>query len=152
VDGSNIICTGHGTTAFKIEKDGDGFTAKELWNNATAGTQFNTPVLKDGKLYGLSSKQNFFCMDAQTGKVLWSDSASHGQFGSIVDAGSVLMALTQDGKLAVLKPNDKQIEEVTTYKVADGGTFAHPVIVGSRIYIKDKDSLRLLSVSDQAAS
>jgi hypothetical protein len=44
------------------------------------------------------------------------------------------------------------MEAVVSYKVAEGGTFAHPVVVGNRIYIKDKDSLRLLSVEGKVAS
>ncbi len=52
IDGQTVIYTGagRGTTAVKIEKQGDGFAAKELWSNPEIGVQFNTPVLKDGFL------------------------------------------------------------------------------------------------------
>lgn len=149
VDGNTIICTGHGTKAFTISKDGDKFSAKELWSNEQAGTQFNTPVLKDGKLYGMSNRGNFYCMDAKDGKVLWTDSTKHDQFCAIVDAGSVLLALPSDGQLLVLKPNDQKYEEIAKYKVSDGKTYAYPVAAGSRIYIKDKDSVTLFVIGGQ---
>ena len=55
----------------KIEKSTDGFTGKELWANADKSVQFNTPVLKEGLLYGLSASNELFCLDAQTGKTAW---------------------------------------------------------------------------------
>jgi outer membrane protein assembly factor BamB len=151
VDGSTVICTGHGTTAFKVEKKGDAYAATESWTNKD-GTQFNTPVLHDQKLYGVSNRGNFFCMDAQTGKTLWMDKSNRGQFGAIVDAGSVLLAITQKGEMTVIQPNDKEFKALATYKVSDGETYAHPVLAGNRIYIKDKDSLKLYTVEGQTAS
>ena len=151
IDGPTIICTGHGTTAFKVEKKADAYAATESWNNRD-GTQFNTPVLHDGKLYGVSNRGNFFCMDAQTGKTLWMDKSNRGQFGAIVDAGSVLLAITQKGEMTVIQPNDKEFKALATYKISDGETYAHPVLAGNRIYIKDKDSLKLYTVEGQTAS
>ena len=46
---------GHGTSAVKIEKQGDKFSVKTLWNNSEQGTTFNSPVLKDNLLYGISN-------------------------------------------------------------------------------------------------
>ncbi|HSZ55508.1 MAG TPA: PQQ-binding-like beta-propeller repeat protein [Tepidisphaeraceae bacterium] len=152
IDGDTVICTGHGTKAFAISKEGDAFAARELWSNDQVGTQFNTPVLKDGKLYGLSSKGNFFCMDARSGKVLWTDTAKHQNFCAIVDAGAVLFALPPDGQLTVIKPDDQTFEAAAKYKVSDNPTYAHPVLAGDRIYIKDKDSLTLFLLTGKTAA
>src|SRR5262249_38825772 len=56
VDGQTLIYTGssRGTRAVKFEKEGDGVTAKELWKNADKSAQFNTPVLREGLLYGIT--------------------------------------------------------------------------------------------------
>jgi outer membrane protein assembly factor BamB len=152
IDGDNVLCTGHGSKAFTVSKQGDAFAAKELWTNDQVGTQFNTPVLKDGRLYGLSSKGNFYCMDAKTGKVLWTDTTKHQNFCAIVDAGSVLIALPPDGDLIAFKPSDQKFEELAKFKVSGSPTYAHPVIAGNRIYIKDKDSLTLFLLTGNAAA
>ena len=152
VEGDTVYCTGHGSKAFTVSKGGDSFAARELWSNDQVGTQFNTPVLKDGKLYGLSSKGNFFCMDSKTGKVLWTDTAKHQNFCAILDAGPVLIALPPDGQLIVFKPDAQKFEEVAKYKVSDSPTYAHPVIAGNRIYIKDKDSLTLFLLNGNTAA
>jgi outer membrane protein assembly factor BamB len=145
VDGQTVIFTGQGTgtKAVKIEKQGDGFAAKELWSNDKLGTGYNTPVLRDGLLFGMSDRANFFCMSAKTGEALWTDSAKRDRFGSIVDAGPVLLALPEKSGLIAFKPSDKKYEELAQIKVSDGPIYAHPVVAGKRIFVKDRDTLTL---------
>jgi hypothetical protein len=40
----------------------------------------------------------------------------------------------------------KEFKQLAKYKVAESGAYAHPVISGKRIFIKDKDSLVLYTV------
>ena len=168
-DGNTLIyCgSGRGATAVKIEKDGDGYAAKELWKNPDNSVQFNTPVLKDGMLYGLSANNVFFCNSAADGKTAWTaplapsapGAAAGGQgggrrrggmggggYGSIVDAGSVLLALTPSSELIAIQPNEKQYTELARIKVADSPTYAYPVISGNRVFIKDQDSVTLYTL------
>ena len=63
--------------------------------------------------------------------------------GTIVDAGSVLFALTPSAQLIVFEASDKEFKQLASYKVAAGQTHAYPVASGNRIFIKDKDSLTL---------
>ena len=70
VDGQTLIYTGssRGVTAVKFEMEGDKLVAKELWKNADKSVQFNTPVIKDGLLDGLTLTNELFCINVQTGK------------------------------------------------------------------------------------
>jgi len=83
VDGQTVIFTGasRGTNAVKIEKQGDGFVTKELWSNKDVAVQFNTPVLKEGLLFGLTDKDTLFCLNAQTGQTAWIDTTRRGSGG-----------------------------------------------------------------------
>jgi outer membrane protein assembly factor BamB len=146
VDGQTVIYTGQGkgTKAVKIEQQADGFAAKELWSNEELGTGFNTPVLKDGLLYGLSQRGNFFCLNAQTGQPAWTDTNKYSNFGAILDAGSVLLALPEKAGLIAFKPGDKQYEELARIKVSDTPTYAHPVVAGKRLFVKDQETVVLL--------
>jgi len=150
VDGQTVIYTGsgRGTKAVKIEKQADGFAAKELWSNPDVAPQFNTPVLKDGFLFGLSDKGNLFCINALTGQTVWTDEARQDRsgFAAIVDAGSVILALPSNSELIVFKPSDKEYAELARIKVADTPTFAHPVIAGNRIFVKDEQTLAMLTI------
>jgi outer membrane protein assembly factor BamB len=200
VEGEAFIIAGRGVKAVKFAKEGDKFVGRELWNNPDKTVQFNTPVLKDGRLYGLAANNELFCLDAKDGKTLWAapfpgtpgaeggapanrparDGANYlpirtaqtvfgqaappeprppgqgppgmggrrgggmgGGYGSIVDAGSVLFALTPAGQLLVFEPSASEFKQLAVYRVADGQTYAYPVIGRKGILIKDRDALTL---------
>ena len=145
INGQTIIYTGQGdgTRAIKIQKQGDKLVVNELWKNEQLGTAFNTPVLKDGLLFGLSPRGNLFCLNATSGQTAWSDTTNHKNFGSLIDAGSAILALTSKSELIAFKPSDKGYTEIARIKVADTPTYAHPVIAGKRIYVKDAETLAL---------
>jgi outer membrane protein assembly factor BamB len=146
IDGQTLIYTGvgRGTVAVKLEKQGEAFTATPLWSNTEISPRFCTPVLKNGLLFGLSQDGNFYCLNAQTGKTAWVEAgAKRDAFGSILDAGSVLVALTSKSHLIVFQPSDKAYTEVASIKVADTATYAHPVLAGNRVFVEDANSLTL---------
>ncbi len=143
VDGQTVIYTGQnrGTIAVKIEKQGDEFTATELWNKKNVSTWFCTPVLSGWMLFGLSQQGNIFCLSTATGGELWTNDTKHDRFGTVLDAGSVLMAITPRSPLIVFRGNNFRYEEVAKYKVADTPVYAQPAVAGDAIYIKDQESL-----------
>ncbi len=149
VDGQMVIYTGQGTgtRAVKVKKDGDKFATEELWTNGDVGTNFNTPVLKDGMLYGISTDNKVYCMSAENGKTTWVGSEEIDRFGSIVDVGSCLLALSPKSELIVIEPNVMEYKELARYKVSDSPVYAYPIATGNRIYIKDQeDSITLWTV------
>src|SRR5437899_872109 len=74
VEGQTLIYSGsgRGSTAVKLEKPGDKVTAKELWKNTDNSVMFNSPVLKNGFVYGLSAGDDILCINAVDGKTAWS--------------------------------------------------------------------------------
>ncbi len=149
VIGQTVVYTGQdsGTRAVEIQREGDGFAVKELWTNPDLGTGFSTPVVKDGLLFGLSTGGNLFCLNARTGETVWVDPATRRQnFGSLLDAGSVIFALPSDSELIAFKPSDKGYEELARIKIADQSTYAHPVIAGNRIYVRDQMTVAMLTI------
>jgi len=144
VDGDTVIYTGQGrgTHAVKVEKKGDAFAATEIWKS-DVGVQFNTPVLKDGMLYGLSDKGKLFCLNAKDGgKTVWEDGGGHKNYAGILDAGTALLALPENGEMIVYKPGEK-FEELAKIKVGGAATYGLPVVCGKRILVKDQDSLTM---------
>ena len=150
VDGQTVIYTGagRGTFSIKIEKEGDAFAAKELWSNPDIATQYNTPVLRDGLLFGLSNSGTLFCLDAATGKTAWVDAAQldRSGFGAIVNAGAVLMALPSSAEMIVFEPAAAAYKEVARIKVSETPIYSYPVIAGNNLYIKDQDTVALYTI------
>jgi len=63
-----------------------------------------------------------------------------------VDAGSVMLALTPSSELVVFTPSEKAYSEVAKVKIAKTATYAHPVVIDNRIFVKDQDSVSLLTI------
>jgi len=143
INGQIIYYTGQGTgtKAIQITREGDNFVTKELWNNPEIGAKWNTPVLKDGFLYGFTDQRRIYCIDASTGKTAWYDSAVNSDFATIVDCGPVIIGLPSTGNLIVMKSDPKAYTEVAKYKVAETPVYAFPVISGNVIYVKESENL-----------
>ena len=101
--------------------------------------------MSDNMIFGSTSLSQLFCLDAGTGMTAWMDTTKHDRsgFASILDAGKVIMALPSSSHLIVYKPDGKGYSELANIKVADTPTYAHPVIAGNRIFIKDEKNITL---------
>lgn len=64
-----------------------------------------------------------------------------GGYGSLVDAGPDLVALTPGSELIVFQPTEKQYTQLAKLKVAQTPTYAYPILSGPRVLIKDQDSV-----------
>ncbi len=149
VNGQNIYYTGQGNgiKAIRIDRQGDAFSAKELWSNSEVGTKWNTPILKNGYLYGFSDTRRIFCVNATNGQTAWIDPATNSDFSTIVDCGTVLIGLASTGNLIVFNPDSRDYSEVKKYKVSDTPVYAFPVVTGNRIFVKDAESLTLYTIN-----
>jgi hypothetical protein len=54
--------------------------------------------------------------------------------------------LTSNPEFIVFKPNANKYEEIAKIKVADTPVYAHPVMAGNAIYIKDQNMLAMFTV------
>jgi outer membrane protein assembly factor BamB len=137
-----------GTKAIKVSKQGDKWAATQVWHNPKISMYMSTPVLDGDFLYGLSHlrKGQFFCMDARTGEVAWMTEGREGANAAVVSAGKTLMFLTSDASLIVANKTPKAFEQVAKYSVADAATWAHPVLFGKHILVKDEANLSLWAV------
>lgn len=146
VDGQRVIYTGQGKGLFalKIEAKGDSFAATPIWTNTQLGARFTTPVLHNRLVIGYTG--HFFCADAQTGATLWTDTTNRGNSAALVDAGSVIFAVTVNSELVAFSPSDKAYTEFLRCKVAESETWAHPVMAGDRVFVRDRDSVTLWGI------
>ncbi len=163
VEGQTVVIagSGRGTKAIKIEKKGDKFVATESWASSTDfSPKYNTPVINNELVFGLTERNVLYCLSAKDGKVAWDEPVRGGAgggggkggfgggggYGSIVNAGTVMMVLTPAGQLIVFEPTDKDYKELASYRVGNGSTYAYPIVSGNRVYIKDRDSVICLTI------
>ena len=93
VDQNKVYFTGlrNGFSAIEIRKNGNSFTVNKLWTNPEHSTDFSTPILKDGFLYGLNGQGRLFCVNAVNGQTGWLDTSPLQRFGSLLDTGKEIL-------------------------------------------------------------
>lgn len=143
VDGQTVIYSAQdrGINAIRIKKEGDAYNVEKLWNNDELSTAFNTPVLEEHLLFGISDRSNLYCLDTRTGEVQWIDDTRHERFGAIVNASSALFALTSNGKLTVYESSGVRYKELAQYQLSESPTYAYPIVSGSRVYVQNQETL-----------
>jgi outer membrane protein assembly factor BamB len=124
------------------------WVTETVWQNKEVSMYMNSPVLASNLLFGLShrNKGQFFCLDVATGKTRWTGDPRQGENAAMVLAGDTIFSLTNDAKLLVTRASDQAATPIKSYTVAGSPTWAHPVIAGKRIVIKDEQSLALFAL------
>jgi outer membrane protein assembly factor BamB len=144
-----ILNTPEKVIAFRPRLRGEAWQVETLWETKDVSTYLSTPVVVDGVLYGLSTKQRgqFYAVDAKTGQVLWLGTPREADNTALAKAGKILFLLNDDGELIVARGSRKAFAPIVRYTVADSATWAQPAISGERIFIKDVGSLTLWTIT-----
>ena len=139
-----IAREGQGVTAISLAPSAGSMIPREVWKNTDYEMYMNSPVLQGNQLFGLSVKQKgqFFAIDADTGKSIWQSPGRMGENAAILNLdGKILLLLTNDANLIVQPIGAKSYEPVAQYSVASSQTWAHPLVIGSRVLVKDESTL-----------
>ena len=139
----------HPLTAIRPVRKGDTWVTEKVWENPGASLYMNSPVLVGTTLYGMTNRNRgqFFAVDLATGKTLWTTRGREAENAAIVTSGALLFVLKTDAELVIARPNTASFDVLRRYTVADSPTWAHPVVDGNRVFVKDAGSLTLWTVS-----
>jgi outer membrane protein assembly factor BamB len=114
----------------------------------TFGATQHSPVVLDGRLYGIRANGHFVCLDPQ-GKVVWSSGAA-GQFGlgPFLIAGGLGFALNDNGLLSLFEAPAEKFNLLARAQVLKGreswGTMA---LAGGRLIVRDFTKVVCLDVA-----
>jgi outer membrane protein assembly factor BamB len=148
--GDIVIISGtrKGTFGYRLEVVGSTWTPRQVWHNADMPMYMSTPVADGEYVYGFSNKRKgqIICLDRRTGALKWATEGRAGMNAAVQSAGPNLLVLTTEGELIVATRSPEKFEELRRYKVAEGQTWAHPVVLGSRVVIRDADSVAVWSL------
>jgi len=147
--GTQLIVSGtrQGTHAYTLAQTGGKWQATEVWKNPDIAMYLSSPVFGDGLIYGHSSKKKgqFFAIDAKTGAVRWTTEGREGEHASLLLTPQNVIFLTNGADLIVAKRNTPAFAVERRYEVAEGSTFAMPVLLGENILVRDATGLMLLT-------
>lgn len=150
VHGDTFIVTGFDLDLMAVrpvKKDG-AWTTETVWGNRQGAMFMASPVLAEGVLYGQGTRNRgqLFAVDPKSGKTLWTGPPGQGENGHLVSAGDYLFVLKDSAELEVVRRTPDSYQKVAAYDVADSATWAHPVVLGDKILVKDGKNLTLWSV------
>jgi outer membrane protein assembly factor BamB len=136
-----------GVMAVRLARKGSAWTPETVWENSEISFYMSTPVLHGDLLLGMSNrnKGQFVCLNALTGVQVWAGDTRQGENAALVKAGEKLFSLMTDAELIVSRITASGLEPLKRYTVAGSPTWAHPVIIGNLVLIKDESTLALWS-------
>ena len=134
----------------RVSKDG----VEEVWKgDDSLSSHYNTPVPKDGYLYGIDGRQDvgvaaLRSFDPKTGKIAWAQEG----FGmaSLILADGKLVIMKTNGELVLAKPDPHAYSPLATARVFESArrdpALALPALAGGLLYVRDTLTLKCLDL------
>ncbi len=138
---------GVGCNAFRISKSGDNWTTEELYANQNIANHHGGVVLLDGYVFG-SSGGTFRCLDIKTGELAFNE-RSIGK-GATAFADGHFYLRSEKGPIALIKATTEGMIQTGSFdqpQRSDTQAWAHPVIAGGKLYLRDQNVLLCYDVS-----
>lgn len=133
--------------AISANGQGDVTDTARLWTCRQVGRVVATPVLKDGLLYVADVGGTVYCIDAQTGGVLWKHDTRGDIWGCLFLAGQRLYAGNVEGRMTVLHAGRKKA--VLTEIEMEEPLYSRPAVVGGAMYLASARHLYLIEAADR---
>jgi outer membrane protein assembly factor BamB len=134
-----------GTFLYDIKKDGDKWSAQQLWKQPTQG-YMSSPVVIGNHVYLHLRNQRFTCIDLETGKSTWI-SEPFGQYWSMVAAGDRILALDEQGDLLLIKATPEKFELLGKQHLSDETTWAHVGFVDREVFVRELNAMSVYILS-----
>ena len=131
---------GKGGICLKLGKEGDKVTADVAWTTKDMDCHHGGYIIHEGCIYG-SHRGGWACLDLKTGRKKWDEKAV-GK-GSLCFADGMLYLFSEkDGQagLATCSPEGLQVRGQVKVD-GSGPSWAHPVVVGGRLYLRYDSNL-----------
>jgi len=152
LDGEKIFLSagyGVGCVLLRINSTADGkFSATELWKNKMMKTQFNSPVVRDGYIYGLDDGL-LACVDLNTGHRVWKD----GRYGSgqslLVD--DLILIQSEPGPVVLAKASPDGFAELGRIPALSAKTWNYPTLAGKYLLLRNDQEVVCYEVPVQTS-
>ena len=121
------------------------WNATVKWNAKDLMVNFSCPVAVEKYLYGLGPSKNLFCLEAKTGKLMWSKTGyaispgERGHAGSLAMGKNVLV-LTDGGELVLFAANPLEFKERGRAQVC-GANWCNPAYADGKLFLRDAREL-----------
>jgi outer membrane protein assembly factor BamB len=150
-DGHIFIASGHSGGGRLLKINDDVNSVEEVWFNEELDNCHGGIILQDGYLYGSACKKGgkgFFCVDMISGDVKYM-----GQIEkvSLTSADDNFYAITQKGLVFLIPCSSNEFKITCSFQLpmeSNIPTFAHPVICGGKLYLRQDNNLYAFDIKE----
>ncbi|HSD46015.1 MAG TPA: PQQ-binding-like beta-propeller repeat protein [Pyrinomonadaceae bacterium] len=142
-----FISSDYGTGGGVVEIKPDN-KAQEIYFTKDMRNHHSSSILVGDYLYGFSSAV-LTAMKFDTGEIAWRD-RSVGK-GSLVYADGYLYAFSENGVVGLVEATPEGYREKGRFRIPQDSlpTWAHPVVAGGRLYLRDQDTIYAFDVKQK---
>jgi len=141
---------GKGGALLKLAASGKDVKVEEVYFNRELTNKHGGVLVVGDHVYGDTDDQGKpYCAEVKSGKVLWKRTGNEGKGGdkgrgsaSVTYADGRLYFQYDNGVVALVEASPDGYKETGTFQVkTDGSAWAHPVVAGGKLYLREGDSL-----------
>ena len=131
---------GAGAALLGLRASGNEVRAQEIYSTRDMKNHHGGVVLVNGYIYGFNDSI-LTCLEFASGKMVWRD-RSVGK-GAVTYADGHLYILSEDNIVGLVEATPAGYREKGRFTIADQGlpSWAHPVVSGGRLYIRNQGTL-----------
>jgi outer membrane protein assembly factor BamB len=140
ISGVDSLASGVGTQRIAVSPGSSGWSVKERWTSSGLKPTFNDVVIHKGFAFGFDGSI-LACIDLEDGTRKWKGGRyGHGQLVLLPDQ-DLLLVLSEEGELALVKATADQFTELARFKAIDGKTWNHPALVGDVLLVRNGEEM-----------
>jgi outer membrane protein assembly factor BamB len=141
VFGDSVFTSSYGGKAwlFQVEREGEAFVSKEVWNDNTQA-YMSTPVVIDGHAYLHLKNRRFTCFDLRTGERKWT-TQPYGKYWSLVANGDRILALDERGELLLIRATPEKFDLLDAREISADSTWAHLAVCGREVFVRELNAM-----------
>ncbi len=146
----NVVIVGshmRGTIGAELTRDaGSGkWNVAVKWESKDHTLNFSSPVAVGEYLYGLGPTKNIFCLEAKTGKEMWSktgltSTSAEKAHAAFVVVGKNVLLLTDTGELILFAASAAEFKELGRAQVC-GANWCNPAYADGKLFLRDAKEL-----------
>jgi outer membrane protein assembly factor BamB len=139
---------GKGGICLKLSGSGRNATAAEAWQTREMVCHHGGYIVENGYIYG-NNNNAWTCLELATGKKMWEERGV-GKGSLCAADGRLYLFSENNGEVGLAQYSPEGMEMKGTFRVeGDGPSWAHPVVIGGRLYLRYANNLYCFNVRAQ---
>jgi outer membrane protein assembly factor BamB len=127
---------GLGTRRLAVAHGPAGWTVEERWTSRGLKPYYNDYVVHKGHAYGFDGTI-LACINLEDGQRKWKGGRYGGGQLVLLADQDLLLVISEDGELALVKATPDQYTELAKVTAIDGKTWNHPVVIGDLLLVRN---------------